>query len=316
MGFMDRISGKGAAEVDGRVIPAVERCLTLLVEGAALNVPEIEAESYKNFRTNVTRLSMKIPDRLADNEKLELIRSILFEFETYRNSSETALRERLSGWRGTAKTLFKELLSSLGTDPKSPNAAALMKAIGDLVTAEEMSEWDKDLAAFLHPPDAEGKAQGLAAVKTADTSTENDNAAGLRGGGAAVEYVQKIMDRNGTGFVALFRLSCLGLITQRFGAEAVEDCLMAVSSFLISNLHSDDTIFHWGESSLLAVLQGRANEQILNAELYRIVSQNRESSVNVQGRTIMLRIPLTYELTPINRLHSAEDLYRLSTRNS
>jgi len=167
---------------------------------------------------------------------------------------------------------------------------------------------------FLHPPDAEGQAQGLASMKAANHSTANDNAAGLRGGGSAVEHVRKIMERGGSGFVALIRLSCLEVIHQRFGTEAVEDCLMAVSAFLTSSLHSDDIIYHWSDSSLLAVLQGRPSETILAAELQRIASQNRESSIQVAGRTIMLRIPLAFELTPINRLRSADDLYRLSTQ--
>jgi len=63
---------------------------------------------------------------------------------------------------------------------------------------------------------------------------------------------------------------------------------------------------------LLAILQGRPSEQILAAELHRIAQQNRECSINVAGRAIMLRIPMAFELTPINRLRSAEDLYRLS----
>jgi GGDEF domain-containing protein len=136
----------------------------------------------------------------------------------------------------------------------------------------------------------------------------------LRGGGAAVERLKGIMERGERGFIALFRLNCLEVITQRFGAEAVQDCLMAVSAFLTSSLHSDDAIFHWSDSSLLAILQGRASEQILTAELHRIVSQNRETSIKVEGRAIMLRIPLAFELTPINRLRAAEDLYRISTQ--
>jgi hypothetical protein len=91
---------------------------------------------------------------------------------------------------------------------------------------------------------------------------------------------------------------------------------MAVSAFLTSSLHGDDTIYHWSDSSLLAILQGRPNEQILAAELQRIASQNRESSINVAGRAIMLRIPLAFDLTPINRLRTAEDLYRLSAQQS
>jgi hypothetical protein len=91
---------------------------------------------------------------------------------------------------------------------------------------------------------------------------------------------------------------------------------MAVSAFLTASLHNEDAIYHWSDSSLLAILQGRASEQILAAELQRIASQNRESSINVAGRTIMLRIPLAFDLTPISRLHTAEDLFRLSTQGT
>jgi GGDEF domain-containing protein len=292
---------------------SVERTLTLLIEGVALNVPEIDSDSYKAFRNNVTRLSMKIPDRLPDEEKLALIRAILSEFESYRGASETALKERAAGWRALVILLYQDLLASLGVGSDSPEAAALGREIPALVSGDDLRDWRTRAEQFLHPPDAEGNAQGLASLKAADRSTANDNAAGLRGGGSAVEHVKRIMDRGGNGFVALFQLSCLEVINQRFGKEAVEDCLMAVSAFLTSSLHGDDAIYHWSESSLLAVLQGRPSEQILAAELQRIASQNRDSSINVAGRNIMLRIPLAFELTSINRLRTADDLYRLST---
>jgi GGDEF domain-containing protein len=293
-------------------IPHAERCLTLLVEGMALNMPEIDIEAYKEFRRNVNRLSLQLPDRLPDNEKLVLIRAILQEFENYRGGIETVLRERTVGWRALATNLFKEVMASLGTDADSPAAAQLAKDLARLTTLEEIQAWNGHLEGFLHPLDADGNALGLASVKLADRSTANDNAAGLRGGGSAVEHLKKIMDRGGNGFIALFRLSCLDVISQRFGMEAVQDCLMAVSAFLTASLHNDDAIFHWSDSSLLAILQGRPSEQILTAELQRIASQNRDSSINVAGRTIMLRIPLAFELTPISRLRDPEDLFRLS----
>jgi GGDEF domain-containing protein len=102
------------------------------------------------------------------------------------------------------------------------------------------------------------------------------------------------------------------MINQRFGPEAVEDCLMAVSAFLTQSLHSDDAIYHWSDSSLLAVLLGRANDQILTAELERIAMQNRETTVNIGGRATMLRIPITFDLIPIERLKSADDLYKIT----
>jgi hypothetical protein len=297
-----------------REISNVERCLSLLVEGTALNMPQIEAESYQRFRANVSRLAMQIPDHLPDDDKLALVRTILHEFENYSKNAEDVLRERTANWRALAAILFRDVLESLGADGGSPAAVTLAQEIARLTSTEEIQAWRGHLEGFLHPLDAHGNSQGIASLRVADRSTANDNAAGLRGGGSAVEHLKKIMDRGGNGFIALFRLSCLGVISQRFGVEAVEDCLMAVSAFLTSSLHSDDAIFHWSDSSLLAILQGRPSEQILAAELQRIASQNRESSINVAGRTIMLRIPLAFELTPINRLRTAEDLYRISAQ--
>jgi hypothetical protein len=63
-------------------------------------------------------------------------------------------------------------------------------------------------------------------------------------------------------------------------------------------------------------LQGRYSEFIVSAELARIIAQNRESSINVAGRAIMLRIPITFEVTPISQLHTAEDLLRISAHQA
>jgi GGDEF domain-containing protein len=312
-----KVWGKpGAAEPAEPETTGTERSLSLLVEGAALHMPEIDAESYKLFRANVSRLSMQLADRLPDEDKLALIRTILQEFEAYRNGADAALKERTAGWRTLVIILFRDLLASLGIGADSPEAAALDREIPGLASAQDLREWRVKVERFLHPPDAEGRAQGLALVKTADRSTANDNAAGLLGGGSAVEHVKKIMEQGGRGFVALVRLSCLGVINERFGAEAVEDCLMAVSAFLTSSLNSQDAIYHWSDSSLLAILQGRPSEQILAAELQRVASQNRDSSIQVAGRTIMLRIPLAFQLTPISRLNSPEDLYRISEQQA
>jgi GGDEF domain-containing protein len=290
-----------------------ERCLTLLVEGAALNVLDVDPGSYREFRSNVSKLAQQLPDRLPDDEKLSLIKSVVHEFENYRNTGEKVTRERTAGWRGLAAMLFRDLLVSLGVSSSSADAARLGKEIVGLGSAEEIQEWRTQAERFLRPHDKEGKPLGIASMRSADRSTANDNASGLRGGGSAVEHVKAILDRGGTGFVALFRLSCLEMISQRFGAEAVEDCLMAVSAFLTTSLHNQDAIYHWSDASLLAVLVGRPSEQILAAELQRIASHNRESTIKVAGRIIMLRIPLAFDLTPIDRLRSADDLYRLST---
>ncbi len=302
---------------DDSALLAEERCLTLLADGAAAGMPEFDADRYRAFRAKLDGLGRQLRDRLPDADKLALIGTILREFESYRNDSETALREQLAAWRNAMTSLLGELLGNLGVDPASKNAAPLVAQVKLLRTGSEIDEWRQKLEIFLHPLDGNGPAADMAAkLRAADCSTANDNAAGLRGGGSAVEHLGKIMAKGGDGFIVLFRLSCLDVISQRFGPEAVEDCLMAVSAFLTAGLQGSDTIYHWSDSALLAILQGRYSEFMVSAELDRIIAQNRESSINVAGRAIMLRIPISFELTPISRLRSPDDLLRISAQKA
>jgi len=58
---------------NGEAVPAdAERYLTLLIDGAAMTVPEVDREGYLELRSKVARLSRQIPDRLSDEEKLTL----------------------------------------------------------------------------------------------------------------------------------------------------------------------------------------------------------------------------------------------------
>jgi GGDEF domain-containing protein len=293
-------------------VPNSERCLTLLIEGTALNVPEIDREAFQEFRANVGRLSMQIPDRLPDEEKLSLIRTIVHEFEVYRNSGEKELRECKSAWHVLATTMLRELLTSLGMGTGSPAATLIAAKVADLETAEDVRSWREELDTFLHPAGMGEQGERGTSLTAPDRTTANDNAAGLRGGGLAVEHLKRLLASGGNGFIVLFKFSCLDMITQRFGSEAVQDCLMAASAFLTSALHSEDAIYHWSDSTLLAILQGRTQAEMITAELQRIVSQNRETTVKIGQRLIMLRIPITFEVTPIDRLHDADDLYKIT----
>lgn len=84
---------------DGALLPNAERFLILLVEGAALGVPEVDGELYKEFRDHIAKLPLQLPDRLPDEEKLAQIRAALREFEIYRNRTEAKLRNRAAAWR-------------------------------------------------------------------------------------------------------------------------------------------------------------------------------------------------------------------------
>jgi hypothetical protein len=292
--------------------PNAERCLTLLVEGMTLNMPEIDGPAYKLFREAIGAQIRQIPDRMSDSETLPVINEILHEFEDYRNVVDTALRDREAGWRTLAAMLLKELLGTLGIDPAAPSAAPLVEKIANLSTGDQIQAYCALVEDFLRPGGGNGAVERAAPLKQANHSIANDNAAGLLGGGAAQKHLEKVMESGGVGFVVLFRLSCLDMIGERFGMEAVQDSLMAVAAFITQKLRGDDAVFHWSDSSLLAILETPATEPILAGVVQRIVNSNRDITIHVGDRNVMLRIPLTFELTPISRFRSSQDLLKLS----
>jgi GGDEF domain-containing protein len=291
-------------------------CLTTLVDGVSLAMPKVDEKTYSEFRGTAARMALQIPDRMGNAERMVVVRTILHEFEVYRNGVETALHDRQKLWRSLTIRLVRELLMSFGLKTDAASVQPLVNGIEQLTTADDIREYRGLLDGFLELRAAGLETAKISPLKVADTSTHNLNAAGLMGGGAAVEHLRKVLERGGTGFVAIFRLSCLEMVSQRFGLEAVEDCLMAVSAYLTAALHSDDAIFHWSDSSLVAILLGRPNELILEAELRRIVSRNSDINVKIGERSIMLRIPISFDLTPLDKFTSADDLYKLSMQSA
>jgi GGDEF domain-containing protein len=287
-----------------------ERCLSLLVDGVVRQTPEIHAEGYQDLRAGVDRLSMQLRDGLPEDDKMELIRSIVREMEAYRTKVDTLLRERLASWRGLTSYLVRDLMGSRGLDPATDRALTLTKRVSSLLTTEEIQAFQVMMADYLRIGGSNGHTAGIK-LGAADRSTANDNASGLRGGGAATAHVKQLMEKGANGYVVLFRLGALDMIGKRFGWEAVQDSLMAVSAFLTHSLRSDDGIYHWSDSSLLAVLSTPASEPIINAAMRRIVDNNRDITIQIEARAVMLRVPLQFQITPLSQLGSVEDLNRL-----
>lgn len=287
--------------------PNDERSLTALIEGAARAVPQVDAEVYQAFYEKTSLLARQVPDTLPFLDRMAVIEQVVREFERYRVRTENSVRARVTCWRALVGEMLRELIRRMGLEPSSPGVGPLISKIGFLGTAEEIAAYRQLFNDFVHPVEAP-ELDIATSLKLTDHSTTNDNATGLRGGGGAIEYLRGLMTRSKRGFVVHFRLGCLEIVSQRFGMEAVEDALMAVSNYLTESLHSDDKIFHWSDSSLLVIVHGRGNRQVLESELTRIVALNKNVTIQIGGRTVMLRIPLEYEITPISAFHAAEDM--------
>lgn len=295
-------------------IPAsnADRRLVALSCDISHTVPILDTLANDRLRDEVDSLTQRFSAKLSDEEKTQITHSILHAFETYSHSSETTLLEQIACWHDATAMLFNALLRQQGISADYPAVAFLLERIKHLVTVHDIQEWKNAAGNFFHPiqrnnPESEFSTK----LNATDTSTTNDNLFGLFGGGAAIEYLRTLIADKKDGFIVLFHLFCLDVIRMRFGQEAVEDCLITVAANFTASLQNEDAIYHWSDSSLLAIVQDRPSEIILNAELEHVVAQHRENTIKIAGRSIMIRIPITFEIFPIHNLKTPEDLLRL-----
>jgi hypothetical protein len=306
-----RVPTPSSAQDSEATAPQSGRSLSLLIEGIALSMPEIDEEKCQQFRSTVNTMAIKVSDRSPDADKLAIVQTVLQEFSNYRDKIEVSVRERQKAWRTLTATLLCELLGRLRIDPRLGEAASLVQGIRSLVTGEEIQAFSTQLSDFLRLSSSNCPMEESSPVNIESRFGANDNALGLLDSSAAIEHLRKVIDQHAKGFVVLFHLSCLDVVGERFGWDAVQDSVMAVSAFLSHHLGSDDAIYHWSVSTLLAIVQSPAPEPVLTASVQRIVNNNRDIFIQLGDRSVMLRIPLTFKLTPIAHFNTADDLYRL-----
>jgi len=293
---------------------AARRALGLLLEGAAINFLQPDPEAYGRMRNAILRDSIRIAEPQSEADLLLAVQAIIREFDAYRSHSEETLEARQKEWRQVVAMLSQLLIEQRKFKPESEEWTGVKVALASAVTAEEILSLREQLQRTFLRTGAEAAAREAELAEEQDRSVANDNAAGLRGGGAAIEQVRTMIAKSKPGYIGLFRLSCLDVVGERFGQEGIQDCLMAVSAFLIENLRAEDSVYHWSESSLLAVCDRKIREDILSAELNRVLQRNRDFTIQIGDSTIMLRIPIDLELFPIDAFQSADDLQKIPAK--
>ena len=290
---------------------AERRGLGLLLEGAAVNLPQIDLGIYRRFRSAILRNSIAISEPQPESELLQTLALIVREFETYRVESEAVLQAREKGWQHLTGMLMHLLAVQEKVSLESDLWTGICSELAAAVSEEEIAILHTKLQKLFHRKAGDAVRGTDDEEEERDRSTENDNASGLRGGGAAIEHLRVMLSKSRPGYICLFRLSCLDVVGERFGPEGMQDCLMTVSAFLIKNLRREDIVYHWSDSSLLAVCDRKIREEILTAELNRVLACNRDFTLQVSDRTIMLRIPIELSIYPISHFESADDLQNL-----
>jgi GGDEF domain-containing protein len=298
---------------DEEACAAERRGLGLLLEGTAVHQVQVDGGTYQRFRSSILRDSIQLTEPQEEADLLQTIGTIIRQFEAYRIDCETTLTNRQKEWRQVAAVLMSMLAARDRVDTSADLWTKLGSTLVAATTTEEIQTLRAKLQTLFQRSSEELVAKQAEEEEEQDRSTANDNAAGLLGGGAAIEQVRSMLAAGRPGYVGLFSLSCLDVVGERFGPEGMQDCFMAVSAFLIQAMRAEDKVYHWSDSTLLAVCDRKVREEVLAAELNRVLAHNRDFTIQIGNRTIMLRIPIELQLFPTTYFDSADDLQKLSS---
>jgi FixJ family two-component response regulator len=135
-----------------------------------------------------------------------------------------------------------------------------------------------------------------------------EGSTGLGGPSQARALLLPLIEVDPLCYVVLLRLAAFQTLETRYGEEAASDYLNSAAQFLLEALRSQDRLFHWGRDVLMAVIQRRIAPAALRMEIARLTSANRQHVMAVNGRTVMIASPITFDLQPVSRFSTFNDM--------
>lgn len=288
-----------------RQVEALNRVISILLQGIAMNAFEFDAAAYENFQTSMRKLRDKMESAEDEDTALLLAGSAIRRLEEYNEGAARYVRARQAEFEGIVG-LYSEAV--LETSKASPDTCSLLREIEkDLACPcgnDALAEVKVRLAACLEQVRAEANPlrKGLWAAGATDLVT------GLPDVGFAMRAFAEIWSRRDDYFIAAISLDRLETINLRFGFKAGDQLLTALSGHLTRNLQDDDQLFRWRGPCLVLLLERHVSEAIVSAELARTMSARLEETLEVRDREVTVNISATWNLLPLRHLTTVEDL--------
>jgi FixJ family two-component response regulator len=131
---------------------------------------------------------------------------------------------------------------------------------------------------------------------------------GLPGPTQARTFLTPLFGLDTQCFVILLKLTVLHTLEMRYGEEIAGDYLNLAAQFLLQSLNSEDKLFHWERDVLMAVVRRRISPDAMRMEIARLTTASREHVMQINGRSIMIASPISFELLPVSQFYSFNEM--------
>lgn len=288
-------------------IADVEKFLVQLLDGVSRKQFDDRNTSYSDFYEKMSQLSMQLSLCSSVDEKFHALQETLYEIHRYQRSEGKESRSPELAWRTLAATALCALFT--------PVDAKRLSACDDRFLGEtKLQELDEEIDDFessmsLRPQLSGGNADCSEEWKRPFSTDLNPTR--LKDGAELLGRLEQLINNHKVGYIIVFRLSCLDIVGERFGWDAVVDSVGAVSDHLSESMKRYGEVFYWNDSTLLAVVETRAPEKALTRSILQLINGNRDIFVQVGNHLVLLRMPLVFHLLSIADLASTKQFCKV-----
>jgi FixJ family two-component response regulator len=139
-------------------------------------------------------------------------------------------------------------------------------------------------------------------------SEESSTPAGLPGPAEARSHLESRLGTDPACYVLLVKLNLLPTVEERYGEEAALRYLKDAVRHLSQMMSSGDRLFHWSRGVLLATIERHIPPAAIRMEISRKLLNCPQHLLEVNGRKTMITIATTYDLLPVARFSTFDQL--------
>lgn len=281
---------------------ALNRVISILLQGMALHSFCHDEPEYANFQRSLRRLREEIQSVRDEDTALILAGSAIRTLEEHSNSAMVAVAAKQRDLEDALELVSQSLLT-VSQCPEE-DAAELKKSEKQLTSActvAEVAAAQARLSACLerirlHVQRAKEAAQ---MPSRAGTSAETDPVTGLPDSRIAMDAVAAVWSQRQHYCAALFGAQRLSTVSARYGFQAGDEMLRVMTQHLEGYFEHDHLLFRWRGPCLLALLDRRAGDARLTADLQRLVSVRLEHTISKNSRQITLPVSICWGMVPL-----------------
>jgi GGDEF domain-containing protein len=298
-------SRKQIATIGDRKAEALNRVVSLLLQGISLHAFQFNAAATEVFQLSIRKLRSEL--ELVDDEDSAMLMAAaaIRLLEENNGAAEAHLQSRQNELEKVVALLSDALLDVSGSTEK---------------TMVEIKEIERDIArARSVGALATGRARMAAAVEGIRAASRKaseiegtvgatDGVTGLPDSNHGAAAIAEVWKHREDYYVGIFAAERLDTINLRFGFQAGDQVLQTISQHIAQQSAAGDQLFRWRGPCILKLFRRRAPEAHIASEMARTASSRLEMTLSIRDRDAIVSISTAWQLFPLQAARNFDQL--------